>query len=430
MKPSIFNSKIRIGSKIELIYNAASDKFLICKDGALDRDWNLDSISDSLYFHLETGGFIVNDDIDEMDSVIYRILNIINKPDNFHLIINPTLQCNFRCWYCYEEHKVSKMSSQTILSLQELIKKLAYQKKNLTISFFGGEPLLFYKEVMHPLIKYAYSTYKNSEANCDCNATSNGYLFSKQIIEELSSVNFKYVQITLDGDEEHHNAVRHTTSNSGSYKKIISNIITLVKYNIDVILRFNYTPDNIIGIKSVAEEFCILNQRERKLIHVSFHKVWQTEDINPTDLEHTVNAFTKMGIEAKPTLYGEFCYGDKRNSVIVNYNGDLYKCTAVDFFNTPREGYITSAGELLWENNNLENRLSRIFSNKACLNCRIFPLCHGGCSTRPLKYPEGYCMMEYDEDRKDEAILQRFLYKLRTNPVWQKALVAANPHKS
>lgn len=263
-----------------------------------------------------------------------------------------------------------------------------------------------------------------------CNATSNGFLFTQSIIKELSQLNFNYVQITLDGNETLHNQIRYTADNHGSYRRIISNIILLVKYGIGVILRFNYTPDNIESIKDVAKEFSELSKEQRNLIHVSLHRVWQEADVDSSTLEHTISAFTKVGIAAKPTLFGEYCYADKGNSVVINYNGDLYKCTAVDFFNTPRDGYLTANGQLCWENDSLNYRISHMFSNKACHSCRIFPLCHGGCSTRPLKYPEGYCIMKYDEDKKDETILQRFLYKLRTNPIWQKVLYSSNLYKS
>ena len=78
--------------------------------------------------------------------------------------------------------------------------------------------------------------------------------------------------------------------------------------------------------------------------------------MEPVVLEQAISAYTQLGIDAKPTLFGDFCYGDKPNSIVVNFNGDLYKCTAVDFFNTPpRDGYISSDGSLHWENGSLEN---------------------------------------------------------------------------
>lgn len=42
------------------------------------------------------------------------------------------------------------------------------------------------------------------------------------------------------------------------------------------------------------------------------------------------------------------CYGDHANHFIVNYNGDLYKCSARDFTKENREGVLTSDGDLEW----------------------------------------------------------------------------------
>lgn len=430
MKRSLYNSLVPLNTKLTLLYNAATDKFLVFKSGLLDCEWSYENLSPSLYATLKDGGFIVDDSKDERLEIIQTTLQANNRTDSFHLIINPTLQCNFRCWYCYEEHKYSKMGSEIICNIKKLIHNLIIQKKNLTISFFGGEPLIYYSEVWRPIIEYAKLECTSNNLKFSCNATSNGFLFTQSIIKELSQLNFNYVQITLDGNETLHNQIRYTADNHGSYRRIISNIILLVKYGIGVILRFNYTPDNIESIKDVAKEFSELSKEQRNLIHVSLHRVWQEADVDSSTLEHTISAFTKVGIAAKPTLFGEYCYADKGNSVVINYNGDLYKCTAVDFFNTPRDGYLTANGQLCWENDSLNYRISHMFSNKACHSCRIFPLCHGGCSTRPLKYPEGYCIMKYDEDKKDETILQRFLYKLRTNPIWQKVLYSSNLYKS
>ena len=40
------------------------------------------------------------------------------------------------------------------------------------------------------------------------------------------------------------------------------------------------------------------------------------------------------------------CYADRANSVIVNYNGDVYKCTACDFAKTKREGKLNEDGTI------------------------------------------------------------------------------------
>lgn len=423
MKRSTYNSVIPLDSGLSLLYNAVSDEFLVFKNGLLDKEWNPESLGTQLYDRLKQGEFIIDEDVDEKQRYIDKSIRKLETDRNFHIIVNPTLQCNFRCWYCYEEHLPSKMDESTVSGVKNLIGTLAKQGKNVTLSFFGGEPLIYYAEIMKPLIEYANTVCNENGVGFETNATSNGFLFTKPVIEELHANNFKYVQITLDGNEEQHNKVRHTADGLGSYKRIVSNICLLAQNGIEIILRFNYTPDNINGIKDVAQEFAHLSGAERGRIHVSLHRVWQEEDVEPVVLEQAISAYTQLGIDAKPTLFGDFCYGDKPNSIVVNFNGDLYKCTAVDFFNTPLDGYISSDGSLHWENGSLEKRLSMIFSNAECQTCRIFPLCHGGCSTWHIKSPDGYCILDYNDEKKDDVILQRFLFNLRSKRHWQSMLL-------
>lgn len=113
------------------------------------------------------------------------------------------------------------------------------------------------------------------------------------------------------------------------------------------------------------------------------------------------------------------CYGDKKNSLLLNYNGDVYKCTALNFYKTPRDGFLTDAGEIVWENDSLNIRMDAKFKNPPCLDCRILPICNGGCSQKALEYKgKGYCILSFNEQKKDEAILERFKRYIATHPNW------------
>ena len=69
----------------------------------------------------------------------------------FHLMINPTLDCNLHCWYCYEKHvKGSSISTDIMNGILGLISKNCIGQRNikkLILSFFGGEPLLEFDSV-------------------------------------------------------------------------------------------------------------------------------------------------------------------------------------------------------------------------------------------------------------------------------------------
>jgi uncharacterized protein len=104
------------------------------------------------------------------------------------------------------------------------------------------------------------------------------------------------------------------------------------------------------------------------------------------------------------------CYADKKNSAVINFNGDIFKCTARDFTNVKREGYIDVKGEVIWENDSLNRRLNAKFNNKPCLSCRIMPLCNGGCSQHALDHlgVDEYCVYSFDEKEKDKIVTLKF----------------------
>ena len=53
--------------------------------------------------------FITDTERDQKD--VIRLINhkkvFLDK--TYRLVLNPTLECNFRCWYCYEDHVTGKM---------------------------------------------------------------------------------------------------------------------------------------------------------------------------------------------------------------------------------------------------------------------------------------------------------------------------------
>ncbi len=113
------------------------------------------------------------------------------------------------------------------------------------------------------------------------------------------------------------------------------------------------------------------------------------------------------------------CYADKVNSAVINYNGDVYKCTARDFLKDQREGFINEEGKLVWENGNLERRMSSKFQNPPCLRCKILPICNGGCSQHALENSgKAYCVfdgIELEKDKVVESKINEIVHRMRGN---------------
>lgn len=61
----------------------------------------------------------------------------VNNDGTWHLTLNPTQNCNFRCWYCYEKHPKGYMQPETVKRIKCLATHIL-KKEILNISFFLG----------------------------------------------------------------------------------------------------------------------------------------------------------------------------------------------------------------------------------------------------------------------------------------------------
>lgn len=82
------------------------------------------------------------------------------------------------------------------------LKKIAQdpQLKFFQLSFFGGEPLLYYSDVVLPIAEYASKIFRKSNKSFFLDLTTNGYLFNEERLKELRSLGLSSCQITLDGE--------------------------------------------------------------------------------------------------------------------------------------------------------------------------------------------------------------------------------------
>lgn len=92
----------------------------------------------------------------------------------------------------------------------------------------------------------------------------------------------------------------------------------------------------------------------------------------------------------------------------INYNGEIFKCTARDFTDSTGEGRVDVDGSIVL-NDRYEKRLNAKFNNPPCRECRILPLCGGGCSQQALEHEDvDYCVYNFDEEQKTQAIVNKF----------------------
>ncbi len=111
MKTSFYNYEWREGPYL-LLYNAATDQVAVLRpetaalyDGCRQRPDELAERHKEFYDYLCGNGFLVPDGTDEPQAVVRRWQSDEAADRTFMVTVNPTLDCNMQCWYCYEKHE-------------------------------------------------------------------------------------------------------------------------------------------------------------------------------------------------------------------------------------------------------------------------------------------------------------------------------------
>ena len=202
---------------------------------------------EKLFEKFVKNGLIINFDeyslIKIMSKKSYEISNYLT------ISICPTMNCNFKCPYCFEKHHPGKMNAETQNDIINLIKKIVEKApiKKINITWFGGEPLL-YPEIIKSLSKKIISFCEEKNIIYTSNIITNGYLLTQEIADMLSDLKVSKYQITLDGFKEDHDNTRCLINGNPTFDKIIENL-TNIKINGLIQIRQNIHKNNYKNIQ-------------------------------------------------------------------------------------------------------------------------------------------------------------------------------------
>lgn len=139
-----------------------------------------------------------------------------------YISLNVAQVCNLSCVYCYgvdgEYGTKGKMTEETAFKSVDFLIKESTHEKQISIGFFGGEPLLNFP-LMKKVVDYSRIAAKNAGKRITFSITTNGTLFSDEVNEYLNRNNFSVI-VSFDGDEEAQNKNRPFRGGRNSYEEI------------------------------------------------------------------------------------------------------------------------------------------------------------------------------------------------------------------
>ncbi len=400
---SFFRLSKELGEKIEHLYK--------------DID-NLQKVSPSFYKKLIDGRFIIEDEYDELNEIRKNHHNNVHKKDYF-LIILPTLNCNYKCWYCIQDHIPSAMSDSTMEAVKRHIDYMIDVKKidSLHLEWFGGEPFMLFNKVIIPVSNYAIKKCEAKGIPFENSATTNGYFISPKISNKLTDLKFSQFQITLDGEKKFHDDVKFTKGCVSTFEHVLENINHILEHNesINIILRINYTHTSLTkGIVDEVNNF--ISSTVRKRITIVPKKVWQEN--SDKSFNHVIidilDLFSQSGYGVErwhPNANFLPCYVNSEFYNTISYNGHAHKCTACDdLYEKNPKGVLMPNGIIEWKDDFDRQCQQATFENERCLACKILPVCMGLC---PRDFISGktYCKYDHIDEDFETTLLHHLIHQ-------------------
>ncbi len=395
------------------IWNSRSGAIVSFKkekyDLIVDENYNHPDI-EPLVKDLLLQGIIVPEQLDEYNQICFsqKQVQYSTNFDSLNLIIAPTLQCNYRCVYCFEESQGQKtvMSNETIANIVSFVEKqITINKtiKQLDIAWFGGEPLMAYYSAMKPLGEKLINLCKEHSINYRSKITTNGFYLENDIIKNIvDELNVTSFQITFDGTCANYCSRKGVAPSA--YSKTKNNLFELSQYlskanpKAHISLRINVDNDNVGNAKELVDE---IRSDVRFCDNIHFylgHLIGYCGSLNYMSVEEyerselDFSEFLSETIkpkEPKKIWCGQF----SMSSLCIGPEGEIYKCEH-DF--GVKDRIIGNVVDGIFYNEHLISFLEQPYPVE-CRNCSIFPVCLGGCpSARFLSKDHKHC--EYTQN--------------------------------
>ena len=377
--------------------------------------------------------------------LLSRIHRAIPALNGARFVIMPTYDCNFRCPYCVEQHRLqngeawlaSVMEDETI---DAAFAALDDQKKRgfsfVSCVLYGGEPFLKKnRELVRTIAQ------KCRERGIKIHASTNGYEM-ESFLDLIGEYQFDYLQITVDGTADINDCRRLHKDGLPTYDRILNNVEQALQRGVAIGLRVNVGRENLHGIGALlsdlvargfigkeeerAEEEKKLKEKDEKARTKRGRFIYYFkaayDDAHP---ENTVpeqaiidelmkSGFTAEEASRRERRYSQFAemlsglfskksfsrfspaYCDAETGlVVVDPFGKVYSCFDAVANAANSVGYVDrDLGRFLWSFNKAKWRVRTVDNMEPCRACPYAFICRGGCAFR-ANYEHGSYFREH-----------------------------------
>jgi len=365
-------------------------------------------------------GFIVPSRATDTEALNKYFTDFREDTEQLRVTVLTTLQCNFACDYCfqgdhgdYNKH-ADKMSLDDSARLATWIEGRLDElhPKRLTITFFGGEPLLN--------IPVIYDQAERAKKACDergiqlsLGIITNGLLLTEELVDRLLPYGLAYVKVTLDGDRDTHNVMRPLRGGQGTFDRIVENI-RKVASKVRIAVGGNFDADSVESFPALLD-FLKEQDFADKIVKVAFKPVIRERSaarkgIIPltvvTDkplagtcmtaagaggssicdtcsfvdeqMSHLREETKKAGFTTVDGVHMGPCEIHKKHAYTVGPTGSLYACPGFTGDKGLSTGHIDDRKDS-WLMSTAE-RFEHLAAWHNCGDCAFIPVCAGGCS--------------------------------------------------
>ncbi len=437
MRPSQFNVVVHVDPRGPVVHNTESARSLLVP--APVASW-LGTAKDSplpgalfpgryrgLLGALARGGFVVDDDVDELQVQLHRRRVARFAADRCSFQVQVIRSCNLACHYCIQtfSDQLARMSLDTAEDLVQFAHRTvtAARARLAVMTMYGGEPLLNEPVCSH-LMTRMHELTAGSGLTLSMPVVTNGVLLTKHerspVIDLASGFH-----LTFEGGRARHDSIRKQRDGVGSYDRILEGIAMLRRRDVRVRVRLHVNavePDELLQLlDDLAAAGVVANRWRCDMYWTITEDASQSESFEGCIKERAINwerhrgrvfelyqaaRAHPLGViiepgfnpgpratspefraaaawQPRPAQHCSGCPLDSVSSFFVTPDGGLYSCP-----DDPRPemkvGQLKPGGGV--EHTPARTRmLTRELSpDKGCYRCEFLPVCGGGC---PLDQP-------------------------------------------